>query len=628
MEIYLKGITNQQLEAVDTLSDLLGIELKDTGHPILVKKSERSYISLDSNEGRIEYNTDVQFIRNIGILVENMKRKKCFQVEEKPVYDSLGVMFDCSRNGVMTIHALKKMVRYLALMGYSSIQLYTEDTFKLEAYPYVGYLRGAYSIEELKEMDKYAQLFGIELIPCIQTLGHLGQVLKWNAYEHMVDTNDILLVDNEATYEFIEEVFKLMSKSLSSRKINIGMDEAHMIGLGKFLECNGYQDRISIMMRHLNRVLEIANKYDYKPMMWSDMFFRLIAKGKYENYDDTDPFDKKLNNCIPDNLSLVYWDYYSNDRKKYDLMLKKHKQMTDRVLFAGGAWKWTSFNPNNQFSMDNLAVAHESCIEHQVKDTFITSWGDNGAEASIYSILPTMQFWAELCYTNNKDYDYISKRFKTCTSGIYDDFLKMDNLNYVPDNKKPGKCAVNPTKYILYQDILYGLFDKHIDSVGFEKHFNQCKKEMEECMRKANQWHYLFDTQYWLSKILETKCSAGIKLREAYKNDNRQLLEDYTNILLPELKEACYQFIECYKRQWQKENKIFGLDVFDIRLGGLIQRIDTAIQRINDYLNNHISQIEELEETILYYDGKQDEKEHMSISEPCWHRICTPSTIM
>ena len=73
----------------------------------------------------------------------------------------------------MNVPAVKKLIRKLALLGYSELQLYTEDTYEVEGEPYFGYLRGRYSRAELREIDAYAKLFGIELVPCIQTLAHL-----------------------------------------------------------------------------------------------------------------------------------------------------------------------------------------------------------------------------------------------------------------------------------------------------------------------------------------------------------------------------------------------------------------------------------------------------------------------
>ena len=46
-----------------------------------------------------------------------------------------------------------------------------------------------------------------------------------------------------------------------------------MLGRGKYLDKNGYQNRFEIMVKHLSRVLDICKKYGLEPMMWSDMFF-------------------------------------------------------------------------------------------------------------------------------------------------------------------------------------------------------------------------------------------------------------------------------------------------------------------------------------------------------------------
>ena len=85
-------------------------------------------------------------------------------------YKTMGVMLDMSWNAVMKVSQLKKYIDYLSAMGFNALELYTEDTFKIEGEPYFGYLRGGYTAAEIKEIDAYAASKGIELIPCIQTL--------------------------------------------------------------------------------------------------------------------------------------------------------------------------------------------------------------------------------------------------------------------------------------------------------------------------------------------------------------------------------------------------------------------------------------------------------------------------
>ena len=111
---------------------------------------------------------------------------------------SLGVMIDCSRDAVMTVDKLKDFITILAKFGYDSVQLYTEDTYEIDGEPYFGYMRGRYTQEEISTLDKFCRKLGVELIPCVQTLAHLNQMLRWHTYADINDVNDILLVDERS----------------------------------------------------------------------------------------------------------------------------------------------------------------------------------------------------------------------------------------------------------------------------------------------------------------------------------------------------------------------------------------------------------------------------------------------
>jgi N-acetyl-beta-hexosaminidase len=67
----------------------------------------------------------------------------------------------------------------LSLAGVNTLLLYMEDTYAVPDNPFFGHLRGRYSFAELKEIAKHAADLGVEVIPAIQVLGHLEQVLHW-----------------------------------------------------------------------------------------------------------------------------------------------------------------------------------------------------------------------------------------------------------------------------------------------------------------------------------------------------------------------------------------------------------------------------------------------------------------
>lgn len=284
---------------------------------------------------------------------------------------TFGVMLDFSRNGVMKISELKNYCNLLKKFGYNSIYLYIEDTYEIDDEPYFGHLRGRYSKQELKEIDAYCNSIGITVIPCFQTLAHLNQIFRWETYNDVHDCDDILLCDEEKTYALIEKMFKTFKECLSTNIAHIGMDEAHNLGLGKYLDRNGYQNRFKILEKHLKRVLEIAEKYGFTSIMWSDMYFRLAFHGvfrpldfKYSQLDEIKPL-------IPSNVKLCYWDYYNDKTYYYDKFIKMHKYVSDNICFAGGLWRWQGFAPENKRSIDFTKCAMRACRKTALKKYFL-----------------------------------------------------------------------------------------------------------------------------------------------------------------------------------------------------------------------------------------------------------------
>jgi hypothetical protein len=184
-------------------------------------------VSGDNGSYFIEYAKKADFFRALSLLAANMRQGVTkIGITERIKIEDCGVMFDCSRNAVPRVETLEDIFRKMACMGINTFMLYTEDMYEIDESPYFGYMRGRYSKTELKELDKYAADLGIELIPCIQTLGHLASALKWQYADGIKDRPDILLAGEPKTYEFIEAMLKTCRECFSTDRIHIGMDEA------------------------------------------------------------------------------------------------------------------------------------------------------------------------------------------------------------------------------------------------------------------------------------------------------------------------------------------------------------------------------------------------------------------
>lgn len=506
-------------------------------------------------------------------------------------YKNFGIMLDCSRIGVMNIESVKRFMDTTVKMGYDSLMLYTEDTFEVEDEPYLGYLRGRYTQKEIKELDAYGKSIGMELIPCIQTLAHFTHAVRWNRFKQITDVNDILLIDDEGTYEFLERLIKSVSEAFTSKKINIGMDEAHMVGLGKYLDEHGYTNRSSLVLKHLNRVNQILEKYDFEPIMWSDMFYRLAAKGEY--YTDVTISDE-VKALVPKNISLAYWDYYHKDKAHYDRMLKSHKGFNNDVWFAGGAWSWNGFAPFNDYSIMTMKPAMQSVVENNIENVLITMWGDNGKECSFFALLPSLYAISEYG-KGNFDEQKIKDGFKKLIGISYDDFMLVD----LPNRRAiDAPCVINenPSKSMLYADCFMGLFDDLVEKVG--KIDYGLFAEKLNAFASENSYGYVFNYLAKLCAVLDIKYDLGVRTRSAYLQKDKtaltKIIADYEKV-----SQRLDEFYEAFKLYWDTDNKVFGFEVHQARLGGLMLRIKECKSRLNDFISGKISSIPELEEEIL-----------------------------
>ncbi|MBQ8394804.1 MAG: beta-N-acetylhexosaminidase [Clostridia bacterium] len=514
------------------------------------------------------------------------------------MYKHFGVMLDCSRNSVMQVETLKYFIDCLQKMGYDTLELYTEDTYEVEGDPYFGYQRGRYSGKELREIDAYAKTRGVELIPCIQTLAHFT-VLDYGVYRDIIDCEDVLLVDEPKTYEFIERIFQSLAKNFTSRKVNIGMDEAFMIGRGKYLDKHGYVDRTEMLVRHLHKVAEIAKKYGFQTHMWSDMFFRLVSNGEY--YESNAPIADSVKKMIPDNVDLCYWDYYHKEKSVYDQMLARHKQFDSGLWFAGGAWTWVGFAPMARFSLHTMKPAMESVREHGIENVFITMWGDNGGECSPFSQLHTLYTIRQYA-DGNFDQEKIEKGFYELFGVEYADFMLLDlpNMHGFDDPQTEPLCFA---KAFLFMDPFMGIFDSTVKDC-YRVPYSEYAKKLREGAERAKDFRYIFDELATLCETLAIKTDLGVRTRSAYEKGDKEglkeLVKDYGRV-----KALVEKFHEAFYVLWHKENKSNGWEIQDARIGGLIRRLDTCARRLNDYIDGKITGIEELEEELLQAgDGK------------------------
>lgn len=583
------------LDGINEVSEILKIEAtsEEYDYRVTAKKTESPEIlkvSLVGRDAVIEYGERVSFFRGLMLLCKNIGAD--FEIKEKRSFKTNGAMYDMSRNSVFKPETVEMLMRYMALMGMNMFMLYTEDTYELEGYEYFGHMRGRYTFAQIKELEAFGEKLGIELIPCIQLLAHLATALRWDCFSSIRDTHDILLADNEKTYKFIDDIFASLSKMYKSRRIHMGMDEAKFLGQGKYLNDHPYSKRTDIFCRHLNKCREIAVKYGFKPMMWSDMFFEMAGEFGYSTKAD---FSDEVKSAVPKDVDQVYWSYKSTDQEQYELMIKKHREITDNVMFAGGIWTWSSPCPEYAQTIGATKAALTACINQKVSEVFATIW-HNGAECPLALSVPGLMIFAEMDYTGKLDMDAVKSNFKFITGVDADDIFDMDIADHPAGDDRAN--VKNPTRYLLYNDPIAGLLDKHAEGLNISEFYGEIAKKYKNKGPKDGFFFEAFEYYRAVINVLEIKADYGLKLKAAYDARDVDELKKLYEISF-EVERRIVELNEVHRRSWLYYNKANGFEIFDMIYGAIRSRLETLRFQLDRFFEDTNYVIDELAEKRL-----------------------------
>ncbi len=605
----------------------LGVDNTPTAdYKVVLTEGSGLALRVGEQSAAITYGSPAMLGRALGYLKAHYKEVG-FTVEESPIFTTNGIMLDCSRNSVPTIEGAKALLRKLALMGLNFAMLYTEETYEIEGEPYFGYMRGAFTYDEIRALDDYAYGLGIELIPCIQTLGHYTHVLKWPAYNDIRNTLDIMLIDEEKTYAFIEKSIKAATAPYRSKRIHIGLDEADDLAEGVYRKLHGLQDGVKLMERHVDRVLQIVKKLGLEPMMWSDMYFRPTF-GKYYEFEREMP--QSVAAGVPAGVQQVFWDYYHEKQEQYDHMFHLHEQIGKNTVFAGGVYTWLGLLPDYVKTFNSMVPALYSAKKNHIKEVFATIWSNDGAECPYLFALYGCQLFAEFSYTGEYDEQKLKTRFTECCGAEADAFTEMTKMDYLPGDLVGEECftpgSPKRAKNLMFEDPLMPLFEKDFEGMDLVAHYTGFEEKYTAWAKQYPQYGTLFTLVAKYARLVKGKCQWRTEAPAAVRAKDREKAARLAKFAL-ELKADAEAFTAAWRTAWHAYNKPFGFELNDVRMGGLIARLATAAQRMQAFADGELDDIEELSCEKLPFSRNVEGAAKGCVRKQKWHDFATVNTM-
>ena len=573
-----------------SLTDGIEVTVRKSDHPGYILNKQNSALE-------IQYNDISALMTAFGDIISGLEQESFTHPLE-----FRGVMLDASRNAVPNGRYLREILVNLALLGCNRFCLYTEDTFEVDGEPLFGYGRGYCSKTEITEAAKFADSLGILMFPCIQTLGHFEQVLKYHEYAFLRDTERVLHAGKKETYVFLEKIIRNAMapyrEALGERAglIHIGMDEPWGIGRGAYFKANTPISPLKIYAEHVAKVAEICRSLKLAPVMWGDF---VTGDSGEKAMGDTEK------SILPDDMTMDYWQYDCTDTAEYEKKIKIFLNMGCEPIFSPGVHSWGRFFSNLNLAGKTIPAGMKAVHNSGVKKVLITMWGDDGHESLFPFSFPALALFAEAMRIPDPDPLNWKKRAELLF-GI--DMGKFANIAEIEDIEKiylraSGGVGTEPgvffsSKTLFYDDPLCGCASRLLKNpANFADELKKLIIKLD-FRADADSGKSPFDDYFRLASLFLSVTAGKVSMTtfsaSAYAAGNKEALAQLAEII-PVLLELCSEFRRLYKVLWMRERKPFGLEVIDIRLAGVHARIETFAETLEAYLNGEIDSIPEFE---------------------------------
>ena len=333
------------------------------------------------------------------------------EIEDKPRFSYRGLSLDVSRH-FFKPEEIKKVIDLMSGLKMNALHWHLSDDqgFRIESVKFPGLQaesKDYYTREQIKDIVKYAESKGVEVIPEIDMPGHTRAILA--AFPDLSCSKKkvkvgrsggiykrILCAGNEDVYKFLEELLTEVTELFPSERFHIGGDEAPKIEWNACPACKAKLAELGLTrMGDLQgyfsvRVAKILKKLGKKPVMWNDAL---------------------LSVNVPDDVRIQYWTASYN------------KQVAEFAK-SGGEWVFSDMFEvylDYPYSMTGLKKMHSMPLS-------LYSAGDFNAHPPIGL---EACLWSERVDTNEKLEDRLIPRLfalseKAWSEGesSYEDFEK------------------------------------------------------------------------------------------------------------------------------------------------------------------------------------------------------------
>jgi hypothetical protein len=282
-------------------------------------------------------------------------------IEDAPDFPRRGVMLDVSRGKVPTLETLKQLVDLCVRLKLNVLMLYVEHTFRSRRHPEIGAGASPLEAEVLRELDGYAAARHVELVPNLQSLGHMEHVLRLPAYEHLAESEArwTLALSEPGTYALLRDLYDEYLPNFRSPLFCADCDEPWDLGSGKSKALAEALGPGGLLLDHVKRLGELAREHRKRLLIWAD-----FAHNHPERIAE---FGREV----------VFLDWWYEADFDYDRVARFSREGL-AFWVCPGTSSWNCLFPRVANAEANIARWAEAGRRHGASGLLVTDWGDFG----------------------------------------------------------------------------------------------------------------------------------------------------------------------------------------------------------------------------------------------------------
>ncbi|PVD29412.1 hypothetical protein C0Q70_08663 [Pomacea canaliculata] len=339
-------------------------------------------------------------------------------------------------------HQLQRLV-HLDLKGAPPLVSYLEQLFPLlkslgatgllieyeDMFPYSDSLSllaagNAYSQTDLQRIQMAARQNDLEIVPLVQTFGHMEFVLKYEKYMSLRELNftpQVITPAREESYLLLQQmIIQILQAHPEAKRIHLGCDEVFDLGKGQSHTLLMTENLTpgDLFLRHVTRLaMFIRSTYPHiKPLIWDDWI---------RNIDEKTIKLSELNKAV----EPVVWYYEHNimDRIQQPVW-KKYGQLFEGVWVASafkGASGSGQYITKSSFHIDNnlqwVAVIRNLGIQQKLvnfRGIALTGWQRYDHFATLCELLPVGLPSLAMCLSATKNGDFSKQQQVTASRAL------------------------------------------------------------------------------------------------------------------------------------------------------------------------------------------------------------------